>query len=518
VYVQKTQHEQDVATIIEGGQKDLTDQMDPGYPMLAWSTTGYKMAVLYKKNDKMQLRIYNSLKGRIENYVIPAKRFDRVLSMAFMQDDDKMVFSAIKNSQTDLYEFTIKGSKLTNITNDVWDDVDPVFVSGGSRTGILFLSNRPKPNMNVELGVNELPTGPMNVFFYNTKTMRKELVQCTNITKGHITQPIQYGLDNFAYLYDTSGINNKYVVLFVRDRHNIDSAYSVPITNYNSSIISQQYNLASGDVADVVQVKDKYRVYFHELQMPGVNATVKQPVPTFLSYEKPEPKPVAADRRLPQQQQQAPDNSTTDAEQEPGRPLIQGGTAFQSEFTDTATQFKHKAKKKGNNIYNHKDPAADSSLLSQITDSDYVKMKPANYRLSFKPDFFSIKLDNSVLFSQYQSIAANGGSYVNPSLGALATLSLNELMENHRITAGFQLPINTSGSTYFIQYQNFTRRLDWGLLFLRNVDKQTLTIPFVQLDELFKTVSNQAQADFSYPLDRVRSVRFHSSLRQDKLV
>ena len=525
VYTQKTAGEKELSVLLEGGQKDLTEQIDPSYPILAWSNTGYKLAILYKKGSKTQLRIYNSLNNREENYVIPNKRFDRVLSMAFAQDDDKLVFSAIKNSQTDLYMFTIKGAKIANITNDVWDDVDPVFVSGGSRTGILFLSNRPKPNMDVPLGVNELPTGPMNVFFYNTKTMRTELMQCTDYKTGHVTQPIQYGFDNFAYLYDGNGINNKYVVLFKRDIHNKDSAYSVPITNYNTSIISQQYNLASGDVADVVQVKDKYMVYFHELQMPGTNATVKNLQPTILSAEKPEKTKTQAggimlDRRTKKYRQENDEEKTA--------PQIKGGNAFQTEFADTSAPppVKHRFRNKEDNIYNaNKDNhAGDSSVLTEITDSAYLNMKPANYRASFKPDFLSIKLDNSILFSQYQSIATNGGQYVNPSLSALATLSLNELMEDQRITFGFQLPINVSGSAYFLQYQNFKHRLDWGVLFLRTQDKESLPVGYIDpsgnilvQDQLFKTVTNMAQASFSYPLDRVRSIRFQTAIKQDKL-
>ena len=143
---------------------------------------------MFKRGNQTRLRIYNSQKGKVENYVIPKNRFDRILGMAFMEDDNKMVFSAIKKSQTDLYSFTIKGSKMSNITDDAWDDVAPVFISGGSRTGILFLSNRPKPSLNVTLGVNELPTGPMNVFFYNTKTMHTELLQCSNIKSGYMTR------------------------------------------------------------------------------------------------------------------------------------------------------------------------------------------------------------------------------------------------------------------------------------------------------------------------------------------
>ncbi len=516
VYTQKTSKEQELSTILEGGQKDLTEQTDPDYPMMAWSTTGYKLAILYKKGSKTQLRIYNSLKRKIENYVIPKNRFDRVLGMCFMQDDDKMIFSAIKKSQTDLYMFTIKGSKMANITDDPWDDVSPVFVSGGSRTGVLFLSNRPKPNLNVPLEVNELPTGPMNVFFYNTKTMRPELLQCTDAKTGSVTQPIQYGLDNFAYLYDGNGINNKYVVLFARNKHNEDSAYSVPITNYSTSILGQQYNLASGDVADVVQEKDKYMVYFHELQMPGDSGAVKKLVPTTLSVEKQEAKRNTKDTRLLYVGGNYPESDKDEGE-EPAQPQIKGGNVFQSEFTDTTTPApKHKIRKR-NNIANAEKGVGDSSILATITDSAYVKMKPTPYKLSFKPDFFSVKLDNSVLFSQYQSIAANGGQYVNPPLSALATLSLNELMENHRITAGFQLPINTSGSTYFLQYQNFTKRLDWGVIFLRATDKETLQVGNIA-DELFKTVNNMVQADFNYPLDRIHSIRFHTGIRQDRLV
>jgi hypothetical protein len=169
-----------------------------------------------------------------------------------MEDDKNLVFSAIKKSQTDLYMFAIRGNKMTNITDDVWDDLSPEFISGGSRTGILFLSNRPKPNIDVPVRVNELPAGPVNVFFYNTKTMQKELLQCTDVKKGRISQPVQYGPDNFAYLHDSNGINNKYVVLFARNKNNLDSAYTKPITNYSTSIVTHQYSASTSDVTDPV--------------------------------------------------------------------------------------------------------------------------------------------------------------------------------------------------------------------------------------------------------------------------
>jgi hypothetical protein len=140
-------------------------------------------------------------------------------------------------------------------------------------------------------------------------------------------------------------------------------------------------------------------------------------------------------------------------------------------------------------------------------------MKPTTYRASFKPDFFSVRLDNSILFSQYQSYSQNGGQYQNPSLGELTTISLNELMENHRFTAGFQIPLDLSASAYFLEYQNFTRLVDWGLLFMHESNKLINTEGYN-----FKSTLDMIQADISYPFSRVRSLKFHTNLRDDQMI
>ena len=520
IYSQKTSKDQVQSTLLEGGVKDLAQAIDPNYPLMAWSNAGNKLAILYKKANKTYLRIFNSQKNRIENYVIPPNRFDRVLGMCFMQDDDKLVFSAIKKSQTDLYSFTIKGSKMVNITDDAWDDVEPVFVSGGSRKGILFLSNRPKPNMNVPLGVNELPTGPMNVYFYNTTTQRPELLKCSDITTGHIAQPIQYGPDNFAYLYDGNGIQNKYAVLFARDKHNMDSAYALPVTNYNTSIISHQYNVAVDEVADVIQVKKKYMVYFHKLEMPTDTTPAKHLLPTTLSIEKPEiPQSVTGVLNIQHDQSKIASSSPAST------PEIKSGSAFQSEFTDTVTVKEKKRRKHFDDI-----PAAventeaDSSTLAVITDSAYVKMKPSRYSANIKTDMFNVRIDNSVLFSQYQPYANNNGQYKSPGLNALTTINMNELLEDHKITAGFQIPVDLASSAYFLQYSNTKRRLDWSVLGLRTQKKENMYLVYPDSlttqpkEQLFKNITNIVQGSINYPFSKVRSFRFSTAVRQDRLV
>src|SRR5690606_29385730 len=212
VYIQNTRGDQKKTVIVSGGRKNYLEEPDPDYPILAWSNNGFKLGVLYQRKNQIRLKIFDAVNSRVQDHVIRSSRFDRVLGMTFMEDDQKMVISAMKRGQTDLYEFRIKGSRLTRITNDAWDDVQPLFISGGARRGVVFLSNRPVPDLTVQPKVNELPTGPMNAFFYDTKTKSTSLLQLTNVDKGNVDQPIQYGSYNFAFLYDSNGVVNKFVV------------------------------------------------------------------------------------------------------------------------------------------------------------------------------------------------------------------------------------------------------------------------------------------------------------------
>lgn len=522
VVIQHTKGEQTKTAIIAGGIKDYNEPPDPNYPILAWNNTGYKLAVIYKYKNKTRLRIYDGLKSKLQDYIIPSNRFDRVLGATFMEDDLRIILSAIKKSQTDLYEFRLKGSKLTAITNDVWDDIQPTYVSGGARKGIVFLSNRPMPGLRTPAKVNELPNGPMNAFFYDTKTKSPALLQLSHVTTGTISQPIPYGPDNFAFLYDTSGVNNKYVVLFGRTTDNKDSAYAVPVTNYANSILYHQYNPASRQVAEVLQQGRNYQVYFLPLSLPEKTAPIKTLQRTTLSgnqqteYEVKLLTP-AINPNLAQ---------TISASKPTNDFNLQSGSTFQSEFSEpdnepmddtTSIAIEEDTMEATAPEMAKELPEEDSIYV----DSAYVKMRAQPYRYSFKPDYFSFRLDNSILFTKYQPIDQG---FAMPPLGAMLTISLNDAFENLRLTGGIRLPINLTGMNYFLQFENVTRRVDWNVLLLRTENFQKIAVGYtdtnnniiyVNPDQVQKTITNLIQGSASYPLDRVRSIRLHAGIRQD---
>lgn len=525
VRLKHTAGEEEESVILEGGELNHLEEPDPNYPLMTWSNTGYKLAILYKKGRFMRLRIYDATKGKVFTYQIPPNRFDRVLGMAIDEDNDALIFSAVRRSQTDLYYFTIKGSRMRNITNDVWDDVQPAFVTGGSKRGIAFLSNRPKANMNVPSQVNELPAGPLNMFFYDTRTKSPALLQCSdNKDNAFISRPSQFGPENFAYIYDANGVRNKYVVVFGRDVHNRDSMYWVPATNYARSLINHQYNPAGDLVVDILREGAYYNAYAAPLKIPNKDFPAPRPSKAVLVETEAETMSMVPETpvfEVPDSSKRSNRRSRRNAAREMRAVQLADGNAFQTEFgagsgsnaqTETSTT----------TTVSVEDSASETAIV-RGPDSSFIKMKPQPYRLLFRPATFSLSLDNNILFNRYQSAALNGNSFANPNFGGLITMSMNDVMDDYRVSGGFKLPFGQPGSTYFVQFENVRRRLDWSITAFRSALSRQYTLNFVdsggnlllQTLGIGKVKTNLIQANFSYPLDRMRSLRFQTGFRQD---
>jgi hypothetical protein len=321
---------------------------------------------------------------------------------------------------------------------------------------------------------------------------------------------------------------NQYLVLFQRDKDNKDSAYSVPVSNYSQSILAHQYNPMNKHVAEIIQVGEYFNVYSKPIQLPkDTSFKIKELKRTTLSLANDVVvAPVTALNTL---------IPLVDNETNFQPPVLDTGDAFQTEFSDNTTHTNKTNKQTQQSadttkditaseaeLFNQIEPdefdVADSTVDSILVDSTYVKMKSQPYRVAFKPDFFSVKLDNSILFNKYQPI----GQSVSQNLGGMLSVSLNDALENHRFTAGYRLPLSLAGSAFFLQYENFTRRNDWGILYLRTTSTHTFTVPItdslnrnIDLQATGKIISNLLQFSFSHPFDRRRSLRLITAFRLD---
>lgn len=544
------------SVLLSGGVKNYNEkENDPDYPLLSWNNTGFKLGIIFKNRDRLRLRVYNSVKGKIEAFKVPKNRFERITGFTFMEDDDEIILSAIKAGQSDLFEYRLKRGVTTQLTDDAWDDMAPTFVSGGARKGVVFLSNRPQPFLNIKPLPNELPIGGMNAFFYNATTKSYDLLQLTNNKKGNLTQAIPYGPDHFAYLSDQSGVYNRYVVMFGRNTLNQDSAYSLPMTNFGRSILYQQYNPASGKIADIIQVQDKYQVLFHKIELPAPDGNAPVAKPAIVSFvDGVVKRKNSAGFTNPLNLSSKDDNVK---EVDPFK--VKSGSEFQTEFVGRSGSGSNDSAKVKSGPESEKlaemlalRNGADSTVLTNkngtlangikpvtgntpetdgalngrrilYVDSTFIQLRSKKYYLTFKPDFFGVRADNSVIFNRYQPYGGSGGEFANPTIAGMLTGSISDKMEDYRLTAGLRIPANFSGYTTYLQFENFRRRTDWAIIYLRQENKSTqgysLNGPSSPVfAEPTKSVTNLVQGSVSYPIDKVKSVRLDFGVRQDRMV
>ncbi len=526
--------------ILKSGVLNYEDDGDPDYPMVAWSNNGFRLGIVYKENNNLFVKIYDANKSKVLKHRIPKNKIDRITGFTFMEDDEFIVFSGIKNGQSDIFEYYLKRNRITPVTQDAWDDANPVFVSGGSRKGIVFLSNRPEPKINIQALPNELPTGNLKAYFYNSTTKSYDLLPLSQNFDGRIKHVIPYGMDNFAFLSDASGISNRYVVMFARDEKNADSAYVVPVTNYNNGILFQQYHPNGQNIVEVVKEKDKIQVFFSKANLPAPWGDLQPKNPTKNTFVENRLDPsyiakqdAAADRNA----------KISDIFDEKTTLKITAGEDFQTSFDinekiiitpqQVASEAENFAQKL--NLKNAPsiagpvkptfyDPVSrayisDSSVI--FVDSTFITLRSSIARSNVKLNYTGLSIDNSVLFNRYQSYFHHNGVYRNPGLSFLWVTSLFDQYEDYRFLAGVRVPASLSGFSYFAQFENLKGRNDWGFSYY------SFTNPMVYgfmvdantaIDANGRANAHFLQFDFARPLNKTTALRGNLGYRQNNMI
>jgi hypothetical protein len=139
VYLYNLEQQSMDKTPIKGAWR--TDQfasMNHILPMV-WSPDGKMLlSTAYTKRGE-QLCLWNSVTGELSITTFQP-RIERILSMAWSHDGRQIVISALKAGAIDLYRGTPGSNSFVQITDDMYDDLEPVFSLDDQR--IYFASTR----------------------------------------------------------------------------------------------------------------------------------------------------------------------------------------------------------------------------------------------------------------------------------------------------------------------------------------------------------------------------------------
>jgi hypothetical protein len=525
----------DRKVLVKFGVRTSEDEINPNYPILAWDGKGTRLAVLYSHEGKIKFFVYDVV-NRIKRDKLELNQFDQVTDMKYMLDANTLIFSAVKGGQTDLFTFKIDKERVEQITNDVYDDLDPQFVAFPNKTGIIFSSNRPSANApNTDTAIT---ARPYNIFLIDNwnQSEFKQISQLTNLSFGNARYPSQYQTTHFTFVSDENGIANRYAGFFRSERAGLDtlvfigdevlrnppvkemdsvlrewdknqpdsigyvsltndSAYVFPLTNYQASLLETRTAGDQNQVSETIRQGDMkflYRLKVDEaaLRRRNVNA-----------------RPTEYRKKLEEQRRMNLIRLMGGEETAPGDTTKPQTDFFNSEFENEKR---------------------DSSRLGQVVEGnpDAVESVLANAKLyEYRPrkffnDYVVAGVNNTVFgLTRYQPFTNSGP--IDPSnssdINGLIRMGTVDLFEDIKISGGIRFAPNLRDNDILFEYSNLRKRLDWGFSYYRSYLGAGVE---TQIGNILvgKQYSNYYLARLRYPLDRTRSVRITAGPRFDRFV
>nr|WP_214447785.1 hypothetical protein [Flavihumibacter rivuli] len=553
----------DRRVLLRNGIKNREARQDPHYPLLAWNGKGNKLLVVYNDQGKIRMFTYD-IYTRIKRDKLVLEDFQQIQDVKFMLDDNTLLMSAVKNGQSDIFIFKIDRERAEQVTNDVYDDLDPSFVSFPNKSGILYASNR--PSETAVTGDTVLPSdNRYNIFLVDNfnKSEFKQISQLSNLKYGNARYPTQYNTSHFTFASDENGIMNRYAGFFRTERAGVDtiyrigddilrnpdfkeidsllraydqaepdtvftfsitndSAYVFPMTNYQSGMRETK---SAGDAGMVSEVRQEGELKFLYKLKVDENTLRKRNI---------NPRPTDYRKRVIDQQRMEKGEALQlfepAAKDTSGQGLV---SEFESEFAEER---------------------ADSAIVKMLESAAAENTQPSvlnkagryAYKLKFSVDQVTGSLfNNDVLITRYEpytgSLPVVNSS--NNGFNGMFKVTVYDLMEDLRFTgmvrmplintAGQGIPINlgqpnifvpgsqslfNSGSEYLARFDYLKKRIDFNVLYYRRTDVGSTQYESTNFFVPAKLFTNLFQAGVKYPFDKIRSIRINAGLRMDKVV
>lgn len=527
--------------LLHSGVMQLANQVDPNYPQMAWNTKGNRLAVVYEHEGKTKLMIYDLITRTTIRQEL--NQFDRIIDFKYMPvQENTLLLSAVKNGHTDIFTYNISNSKTDQITNDVYDDLDPSFAAFPGKSGILYSSNRPGPKGRGS--DTSLLNHPFNIFMVDNwnRSSEKQITQLTDLQYGNAKLPMQYNTTHFTFVSDANGIRNRYAgffksqadgvdslfyvgseILHNPDQEELDSAmaaygstapdsveaititkdstYTFPISNYPYGIQESRITGEKGEVSEVVQYADIKRLM--KLKVDTVVLKKRNITAKNTNFRKAQMHADSLRLGLPTYLAPSKDTST--------HPNF-----FQNEFGNEPADTTKNAI-----------TVNEPSLFEKRRDEESTlkKSKLFPYKFKFASDYLILQLDNSILVNKYQPFTGppSGPIRLTDPVNGLIRIGVSDLFEDLKFNGGFRIPSSLQGSEYFFTASYLKKRFDYKFTYYRKVDKSSGFAIRDQFgnDSAFiptKMITNIYQGEMRYPFDQVRSIRLSAGIRTDKLV
>jgi hypothetical protein len=416
----------------KSGYKTVDQRIDYKLPVLAWRTNT-QLGFVEARRGQMVLRQINSTRRRsripvfddVRTPAVTLSQFSQVRDMSYSEDGSTIVISAVRDGQTDLYLLSSGGRMMQQLTSDIYDDIQPVFLKGGSNQ-IAFSSNR----FIDTTGQTAMGTFGGVVNNYDIFLMSRDGGAARQITFSIASEMRPRATDdgNLVYLSEETGVRSLY-------RFDIATNRRRPITNFVQDI--ESYDIGGSANALAITATDNARSFVY----------------LFPAYTSASPDTLPKTSRQIILETRARSSASTVAAtrkivESPGRRKAQR----QGEVDIENYQFESDVREQAQAETESKKQAA-AQRTRPTTEGGIPIAGPANYDLRFSVQ----EVITSV--------------YADPQLGfgIVGGINMSDLFENHHIRGSAFVRTDLETSRMFAEYMNLKNRFDIGMQYRRDV-------------------------------------------------
>jgi hypothetical protein len=504
-------------TINRGGYR-IPQNADYSFPVPAWHPNGRILAFLTEEKGYLWLNFYDREKKKIETKEF--FKFDKVLSMQYSSDGKQLLMSAVKDGRSDIYIYTILSTAVEAITQDPYDDLDPVFVQGNKR--ILFRSNRPKDTLKV-LGLETEPSFSNNydLFIANRTGKNQDWLWRLTRTPGiNENQLNSYGNARLTYVSQMDGFRNTYML-------EIDSSIAYVDTTVHYDYSFDKYQLTERKHHVLLQaVNDKastaLNTYYvdgrEQLRMLDMDDGERQELIEEAQSEG------ALDEEISREVQRLSVELVPSEKERPEGDI----NILNYQFHPSLTGGRQRNRQKPNVEDVNENNVVLAFPAKNANNVDSLTIPVArNYFTSLYQDEFTTQIDNIFANPQYQIyLGQPSPTLFNPGFNMLFKVGVVDLFNNYRMVAGLRTDFQpvpglslSPNSEIFLGMVDDHRRLNQGLVLYRQSKLGDTRSDLGQpASFLFRTLVHEARYTVRWPFNPVSSIEVSGAFRNDRLI
>jgi hypothetical protein len=370
-------------------------------------------------------------------------------------------------------------------------------------------------------------------------------MRVTDDSTVNFSNPVEYENGVFAFLTDESGVNNRALGILDSVVASVDTAIHYryitdyrTVTNLNRNIKEHDVSPITQELAELITYNNRDRLIRRETEPSKILETTTPPKTKFRIAE-------ALTRQKKQEQQHVADSlQKLETQQHKGRSRLRQATVNDmiNEMADEilrqndSVETHDRASLQSDTIFENFDTTDHSpdsiriavrnqliSLLSLdkgATDTIKPTINPKQrlYNVEYFINEATTQIGFSFLNSSYQPFTGGGNPiYLNPGATAFLKIGASDLMENHRIIAGYRLSLDFNNNEYLLSYENLEPRTGRQYVFHRQAmssgSRETSWIGYP-----IKQISHNGYFILKHPLSEVLLLKGSVIGRTDKLI